>query len=46
MEFPQHGLDPYYTLHTLMRRSDRSDGPPTRVIEYDGRLYEVEFTYQ
>lgn len=46
LKFARHGLNPYYALHSLMRRSDWSDGPPTRIIEYDGRQYEVEFTYQ
>lgn len=46
LKFARHGLDPYYALHSLMRRSDWSDGPPTRIIEYDDRKYEVEFTYQ
>lgn len=45
LKFAEHGLDPYYALHSLMRRADWQDGPPTRIIEYDGRKYQVEFTY-
>jgi hypothetical protein len=45
LKFAEHGLNPYYALHSLMRRSDWHDGPPTRRIEYDGREYQVEFTY-
>lgn len=45
LKFGEHGLDPYYALHSLMRRVDWSDGPPTRIIEYQGRKYEVTFTF-
>ena len=45
LKFARHGLDPYYALYSLMRRIDWSDGPPTRIIEYDGRKYELTFTY-
>ena len=45
LKFAEHGLDPYYALHQLMRRNDWDDGPPTEIIEYDGRKYEVTFTY-
>lgn len=45
LKFARHGLNPYYALHSLMRRCDWSDGSPTRVIEYDGRKYKVEFGY-
>ena len=45
LKFAEHGLDPYYALHSLMRRSDWDDGPPTEIIEYDGHKYEVTFTF-
>ena len=45
LKFATHGLDPYYALHSLMRQTDWSDGPPTEIIEYDGRKYEVTFTF-
>ncbi|WP_178918101.1 hypothetical protein [Natronomonas gomsonensis] len=45
LKFGEHGLDPYYALHSLMRRIDWSDGPPTRVIEYQDRKYEVTLTF-
>lgn len=45
LKFARHGLDPYYALHSLMRRTDWSDGPPTEIIEYGNHKYEVTFTF-
>jgi hypothetical protein len=46
LKFDQHGLDPYYALHALMRRTDWHDGAPTREIEYMDTTFTVEFTYR
>lgn len=46
LKFQRHGLDPYYALHSLMRRTDWSDGKREFTIEYDGVSYTGEFYYQ
>jgi len=46
LKYDRHALAPYYALHSLMRRTDWSHGPPTEEIEYLGTTFTVEFTYR
>lgn len=46
LKYGEHGLDPYFALHSRMRDGDWSDGKITVEFEHDGVPYEAKFSFE